>query len=89
MKNQFLRLLKILDKIDLKINGGTKNKLNDFITMIKSFQIEAQTKNAFEVAEHVIKRIQVIKDLEKDVTPEAVSRVENVQELLSGIKEHY
>jgi len=55
--------------------------------MIKSFQIEAQTKNAFEVAEHVIKKTLVIKDLEKDATPEAVSKIENVQELLNGIKD--
>ncbi len=87
-EKSIFEIIENINKIDLKINGGTKNKLNDFITMIKSFQIEAETKNAFEVAEHVIRRIQVIKDLEKDVTPEAVSRVENIQVLLSGIKEH-
>ena len=86
-KKSIFEIIENLDKIDLKINGGTKNKLKDFITMIKSFQIEAQTKNAFEVAEHVIKKTQVIKDLERDATPEAVSRVENVQELLNGIKD--
>jgi DNA helicase-2/ATP-dependent DNA helicase PcrA len=86
-KKSIFEIIENLDKIDLKINAGTKNKLNDFITMIKSFQIEAQTKNAFEVTEHVIKKTQVIKDLERDTTPEAVSRVENVQELLNGIKD--
>ena len=86
-KKSIFEIIENLDKIDLKINGGTKNKLNDFITMIKSFQIEAQSKNAFEVTEHVIKKTQVIKDLEKDATPEAVSRIENVQELLNGIKD--
>jgi DNA helicase-2/ATP-dependent DNA helicase PcrA len=86
-KKSIYEIIENLDKIDLKINGGTKNKLNDFITMIKSFQIESQTKNAFEITEHVIKKTQVIKDLERDATPEAVSRVENVQELLNGIKD--
>ena len=86
-KKSIFEIIENIEKIDLKINSGTKNKLNDFITMIKSFQIEAQTKNAFEVAEHVIKKTQVIKDLERDATPEAVSRVENVQELLNGIKD--
>jgi len=86
-KKSIFEIIENLDKIDLKINSGTKNKLNDFITMIKSFQIEAKTKNAFEVTEHVIKKTQVIKDLERDATPEAVSRVENVQELLNGIKD--
>ena len=86
-KKSIFEVLENLDKIDLKINSGTKIKLNDFVTMIKSFQIEAQTKNAFEVADHVIKKTFIIKDLEKDAAPEAISRVENVQELLNGIKD--
>ena len=86
-KKSIFEVLENLDKIDLKINAGTKMKLHDFITMIKSFQIEAQTKNAFEVADYVIKKTQVIKDIEKEAVPEAISRVENIQELLNGIKD--
>jgi len=86
-KKSIFEVLENLDKIDLKINSGTKSKLHDFVTMIKSFQIEAQTKNAFEVADHVIKKTKVIKELEKDAAPEAISRVENIQELLNGIKD--
>ena len=86
-KKSIFEVLENLDKIDLKINSGTKIKLTDFVNMIKSFQIEAQTKNAFEVADHVIKKTFIIKDLEKDAAPEAISRVENVQELLNGIKD--
>jgi DNA helicase-2/ATP-dependent DNA helicase PcrA len=55
--------------------------------MLLRLQIELQTKNAFEIAEVVVKQTQLIKDLEKDGTPEAVSKVENVQELLNGIKD--
>ena len=76
-----------LDKVDLKLNSGTRMKLNNFATMIQSFQIEAQSKDAFEVAEIVVKNTRIIKDLEGDGTPEAVSRVENVQELMNGIKD--
>lgn len=86
-KKSIFEVLENLDKIDLKINSGTKLKLNDFLTMIKSFQIEAKSKNAFEVADHVIKKTFILKDLEKDAAPEAISRVENVQELLNGIKD--
>jgi len=80
-------ILENLHKIDLKINSGTKTKLVDFVTMIKSFKIEAQTKNAFEITDFIIKQAKIVKDLEKDETPEAVSRVENIQELLNGIKD--
>ncbi|MGY0407009.1 MAG: ATP-dependent helicase [Polaribacter sp.] len=86
-KKSIFEILKYMDKIDLKINAGTKNKLQNFRNMILRLQIEAQTKNAFEIAEVVVKQTQLIKDLEKDGTPEAVSKVENVQELLNGIKD--
>jgi DNA helicase-2/ATP-dependent DNA helicase PcrA len=80
-------VLKHIDKVSININSGTKNKLQNFVNMILRLQIEAQTKNAFEIAEVVVKQTQLIKDLEKDGTPEAVSKVENVQELLNGIKD--
>jgi len=80
-------ILKNLDKVTININGGTKTKLQNFVNMILRLQIESQTKNAFEIAEVVVKQTQLIKDLEKDGTPEAVSKVENVQELLNGIKD--
>jgi len=86
-KKSIFEVLENLDKIDLKLNSGTKIKLNNFVTMIKSFQIEAQSKNAFEITDLVIKKTQVIKELEKDAAPEAISRVENIQELLNGIKD--
>jgi DNA helicase-2/ATP-dependent DNA helicase PcrA len=86
-KKSIFEIIKYIDKIDLKINAGTKNKLQNFMNMMQSLQIESQTKNAFEIAETVVKKTLLIKDLEKDGTPEAVSKVENVQELLNGIKD--
>ena len=86
-KKSIFEIIKYIDKIDIKINSSTKNKLQNFMNMILRFQIEAQTKNAFEIAEIVVKQVRLIKDLEKDGTPEAVSKVENVQELLNGIKD--
>jgi len=86
-KKSIFDIIKYIDKIDIKINSSTKNKLQNFMNMILRFQIETQTKNAFEIAEIVVKQVRLIKDLEKDGTPEAVSKVENVQELLNGIKD--
>ncbi len=86
-KKPIIEILKHLDKIDLKLNSGTKTKLQNFLNMILRLQIELQTKNAFEIAELVVKQIQIIKDLEKDATPEGVSKIENIQELLNGIKD--
>ena len=83
-------LFEVIDEIQslpVPVNGGTKIKLKNFSDLIKRFQIEAKTKNAFEVAESVVKETRIISTIEKDGTPEAVSKVENIQELLNGIKD--
>jgi DNA helicase-2/ATP-dependent DNA helicase PcrA len=85
-KSIFEILLNI-HSVELNLNSGIKTKLENFTNMIRSFQIEAKNKNAFEVADIVIKQTKLIKDLELEGTPEAISRVENVQELLNGIKD--
>lgn len=86
-KKSIFDILLNLDKVDLKINSGTKTKLANFTRMIQRFQIESQKMNAFEVADLVVKQTQLVKDLQKDGTPEGVNKVENVQELLNGIKD--
>lgn len=86
-KQSIFQIIENLNQITINLNSGTRIKLQNFITMIKRFQIEAQTKTAFEVADLVIKQTQLIKNIEKEGTPEAISKVENVQELLNGIKD--
>jgi len=76
-----------LDKINLKINSGTKRKLEDFITMIKSFQIMNENADAFTLAEHVAKKTGILLEFKKDGTPEGIGKMENIEELLNGIKD--
>jgi len=76
-----------LDKIDLRINTGTKRKLQDFVTMIKSFQIMNEGADAFALAEHVSKKTGILMEFKKDGTPEGIARMENIEELLNGIKD--
>jgi len=68
-------------------NMGTVNKFRDFMVMIKSFQSLQEKMNAFELAKHITNTIGLIKVLKEDDTPEGVSRVENVEELLNAIME--
>ncbi len=76
-----------LERIDLKINSGTRRKLEDFITMIKSFQIMNEGADAFTLAEHVAKKTGILLEFKKDGTPEGIARMENIEELLNGIKD--
>jgi len=79
--------LKNLNSEEIKINSGTKNKLNQFFLLIKNFQILNKSLNAFEIAEEVLKRIGIINVLKLDGTPESISRIENIEELINGIKD--
>ncbi|MGB5378834.1 ATP-dependent helicase, partial [Muriicola sp.] len=76
-----------LERIDLKINSGTRRKLEDFINMIKSFQIMNEGADAFTLAEHVAKKTGILLEFKKDGTPEGIARMENIEELLNGIKD--
>ncbi|MFB9058188.1 ATP-dependent helicase [Mariniflexile ostreae] len=80
-------VMKNIDKTNVKINSGTKNKLQDFITLIESYQVLNQTADVFELAEHVTRTSGLIKELNKDGTPEGVARMENIEELLNGMKD--
>ena len=86
-KVSMFEVLTRLDELQIGINAGIRTKLQNFVNMIRGFQIEAASKNAFEVADMVVKQTRLIRDIESEGTPEAISRVENVQELMNGIKD--
>jgi DNA helicase-2/ATP-dependent DNA helicase PcrA len=86
-KRSIYEVIENLDKIDLKINKGTKNKLENFINMVKSFQIMNETADAFTLAETVAKKTGLLQELKKDGTPEGIAKIENIEELLNGIRD--
>ena len=71
--------------MNLSLNRGVIGKLLDFSNFILSLQIENQKLNAFEIADLVTKKTGLVLELKKDGTPEGVSKVENIEELLNGI----
>jgi DNA helicase-2/ATP-dependent DNA helicase PcrA len=86
-KRSIFEVMEHIDKIDLKLNSGTKNKLTDFVTMIKSFQIINDNQDAFFLTDHVTKKTGLVQELKKDGTPEGIAKIENIEELLNGIKD--
>lgn len=72
---------------EININSGTKNKLNEFLILIKTFQLLNEKLDAFAMVEEVLKRIGIINLLKSEATPESISRIENIEELLNGIKD--
>lgn len=86
-KRSIFEVMEHIDKIDLKLNSGTKQKLQDFVTMIKSFQVVNEQQDAFVLTEHVAKKTGLIQELKKDATPEGIARIENIETLMGGIKD--
>ncbi|WP_298392433.1 ATP-dependent helicase [Flavobacterium sp.] len=86
-KRSIFEVMEHIDKIDLKLNSGTKAKLQDFVTMIKSFQVINENQDAFYLADHVAKKTGLVQELKKDGTPEGIARIENIEVLMGGIKD--
>jgi DNA helicase-2/ATP-dependent DNA helicase PcrA len=71
----------------MKFPEGTWSKVSAFTTMIKSFGAMLKARNAFELGKHIAVSSGLLKELNEDKTPEGVSRMENMEELLNAIKE--
>lgn len=67
--------------------AGTLESIENFVLMIRSFSSMLKHKNAYEVAMHVGKQTNFVKELFNDKSTEGVARYENIQELLNSIKE--
>jgi len=76
-----------IEKYNIKVNSGTKIKLESYVTLIKSFRSQSEEKDAYDLAEHITKSSGLYSLLKSDTSPEGVSRFENIQELLSGMQD--
>jgi DNA helicase-2/ATP-dependent DNA helicase PcrA len=81
-------LLAIAETASKFIGGKSGKVIEEFYTMIKSFGVLVKSENAFEVANHIAKQTGLLKDLYDDKSIEGLSRYENIQELLNGIKDY-
>ena len=68
--------------------AGTLEAIENFVLMIRSFTSMLTGKNAYDVAQHVGKQTNLVKELFSDKTTEGLARYENLQELLNSIKEY-
>ena len=71
----------------LAVNNGTLNKLKDFKDLIDGFRNAATRQDTADLAETIIKQSGILRDITSDRTPENISRQENIEELLNGVRE--
>jgi DNA helicase-2/ATP-dependent DNA helicase PcrA len=86
-KRTIFEVIENINKLDLSINKGTQTKLVNFVNMIKSFKVQNDSLNAFQITEIVSKKTGLLQEFKKDGTPEGIARIENIEELLNGISD--
>jgi DNA helicase-2/ATP-dependent DNA helicase PcrA len=55
--------------------------------MVRSFSAQLESKSAYELARLIANTTGLLKDLTDDTSPEGISRIENIEELLNAISE--
>jgi len=87
-KKSIFEIMYNMNKLpELHINSTTKQKLTDFVVMILNLQALNQQANVFEVAEQVAKKTGLLQEFKKDGTPEGIAKMENIEEMLNGMKD--
>ncbi len=80
-------IIKKHKELHIPFSSSVSLKLQNFIDLIEVFKIENEKLNAFDLTKELINKVKIIDELKKDESPEGISRVENVQELLNGIRD--
>ena len=72
----------------LNVNRGTMTKLEGFTTLMKGLiQFNSDGGNALDVAQEMVKRTRIKSVLMGDNTPENISRIENLDELINAVND--
>lgn len=86
--NNNISMWEVLERAEeFGFRSSTLQAIDEFVTMMKSFSSMLAHKNAYEIAFHVGKHTNIVKELFNDKSTEGVQRYENIQELLNSIKE--
>ena len=80
-------LCKRSQDLQLNISSGIKLKIINFINLIESFKISAKNKNAFDIANDVVNDTGIIKTYSSLTSIEDQSKIQNIEEMLNGIKD--
>ena len=72
---------------NLEVSTATQKKLTDFATLIQGFSQRVATTDAYEFASMVMRETGVMREAKADTSQEGIARLENLEEMLSGIHE--
>ena len=76
-----------LNESNMGLSTAVQSKIISFMSLIQNFVPSALNNDAYETAREIAVASGILKDLYNDKSPEGISRHENIQELLNGIKD--
>ena len=82
-----LTLWEVISNSPKYLDARSTASVGNFALLIQSFQVMTKTHSAYDTALHIAQHSTLLKDLYSDKSVEGLSRYENIQELLNGIKE--
>ena len=71
----------------LRLTKRTLEKIQDFITLIKGFQSRLKNTDAFVLGQDIVKNSGISQEIISDISPEGLSRKENLEEMMNSIKD--
>jgi DNA helicase-2/ATP-dependent DNA helicase PcrA len=71
----------------LGFNAGTLKKLGSFTALIGSFINQVPNMDAYELTSEIVTQSGVLKELYQDKSNEGQTRIENVDELINGVRD--
>ena len=80
-------VLENIQDFALPIQSGAVTKITEFVYMIKRFEAEVPTTDAFTLAKQIILASGIVKALREEDDPENAERIDNIDELLNGVQE--
>ena len=88
--NHVISIWTVLENIadfDLGLNSGTLQRITDFVFLIKRFEAQVPTTDAFTLAKQIVYGSGIVKALREEDDAESAERIENIEELLNGVQE--
>ena len=80
-------VLENIQDFALPINSGAIQRITEFVFMIKRFEAERSSSDAFSLAKQIVHASGIVKALREEDDPESAERIDNIDELLNGIQE--
>lgn len=80
-------LLSNLAEYQVPVNAGTSRKLEAFATLMNELRALVSHRNVYELTNDLLAKTGLLNDLNLDTSMEAISRKENIQELLAGMND--